>query len=851
MLNFTNKVHQILEKAMELAKNHENFDYPHLLSALSNEDLFIDLTSIKYNQIVSYAENELNKMKYIDSDISSGQKMPSSKIAQVLQYAMEKSMAYKDKFVSIEWLIFATLKFLPSKLSLDMKKIEEEIISFREGVKVDSSNHETKHKILEKYTIDFTKKAEEGKLDPVIGREDEIRRLIQITCRRTKNNPILIGDPGVGKTAIVEGLADRIVKKKVPDILKNNIVLCLDLPALLAGAKYRGEFEERLKEVIKAVEEKSNIILFIDEIHTLVGAGKTDGAMDAANIIKPALARGQLRCIGATTLDEYKKYIEKDGALDRRFQSLLVEEPSIQEAITILRGIKEKYEVFHGVQITDGALEYAVKLSNKYITERRLPDKAIDLLDEAASRIRMIMDSETELLSNKKKELMEMQMELNSIKKEVTFDAKNDQNNSKMIQKQSILEEKINNLKSEVDVLEKEWQQERESVAELRSLKKRLDQAKIDQEINFRDGNLERASELLYGVIPELVQKIKDSQDNMNIKFQEVVTEREIAMVLERWLGIASEKMLDENEINKIKNMESFFNSKVIDQVDAVNAICKVVKRSKMGLGLTSRPIGAFLCAGPTGVGKTELARTLTEFLFDDPKSMIRIDCSEYMEKHNVARLIGSPPGYVGYEEGGILTEAVRKRPYRIILFDEIEKAHPQVFDLLLQIFDDGRLTDGQGHLVDFKQTLILMTSNIGAEHLLSSPVGNIPEDIKSKVQQEIISMFKPELLNRLDDILFFNKLNPKALRDIVDLRFENIRKRCLEQNIYVDLDESAKNWLANEGYDQHYGARPLIRLMEKEVVDLITEGILYETIKKGDKLLIKYDEIKNCLIIS
>lgn len=837
MLNFTNKFARVLEKAVELASTNEQIEYEHILLATLDEDLFSYLVGELKKDIQSYAYSEAARLK---TSTKSAQRLPSPKVAAILRLAEEKSRAYKDEYVSLEWLIYAVLKNLPKKFGIDDLKIEEKIVNFREGAKVESADYETKHRILEKFTVDFTEKAEKGELDPIIGRESEIRRLITITCRRTKNNPILVGEPGVGKTAIIEGIAQRIVANDVPEILKNNKVLSLDMSSLLAGAKYRGEFEERLKEVIKAVENRKDIILFIDEIHTLVGAGKTDGAMDAANILKPALARGSLRCIGATTIDEYKKYIEKDAALERRFQPLAVDEPSVAEAITILRGIKDRYETHHGVRITNGAVEQAVKLSHKYIMDRKLPDKAIDLIDEAASRIRMIMDSEPEMLDAKKRQLMHMEMEYKALSKEESHDKNH------LLQ----LEKNIENLKEATKTIQKEWQEDKESVAGLRALKKSLEQAKIDKDRFQREGDLAKASEMLYGVIPELQRKVAEAEGLVHLKLvQEVVTEKEVAMVLEKWVGISSEKLLEKDDLEKIKNINYEIKKRVLDQEEVVDEVCRVVKRSRMGMSITTRPIGVFLCVGPTGVGKTELAKVLCEFLFDDRNAMLRIDCSEYMEMHNVARLIGSPPGYVGYDEGGVLTESVRKKPYRVILFDEIEKAHPQVYDILLQIFDDGRLTDGKGKTVDFKQTLIFMTSNIGAE-LLTESKNTLTKSLKEEMTIEIKKVFKPELLNRLDNILFFNRLSANSMDGIVDLRFKTVQERCAEQNIEIELAAEAKKWLSKNGYDPIYGARPLLRLIEQKVTDLVTDALIYGDIKKGDSIVVGVDPASNELVL-
>lgn len=831
MYNFTDKFAQTLEMANELAKHNDSIEAEHIGKALINDDIVDFLIGNKKFEIDTYLENKLENLPISSK---AGQKMPSLKASSLIQNAVAKSKAYADEYVSVEWLIYSFLETVAKQFNLNLSEIENKIMELREGKKVDSPNSEAKYKVLEKFTVDVTKNAREGKLDPVIGREAEIRRLIQIICRRTKNNPVLIGEPGVGKTAIVEGLARRIIEQDVPEILKNSVILSLDLGALLAGSKYRGDFEERLKELLTAIENKKNVILFIDEIHMLVGAGKTEGAMDAANMLKPALSRGQLHCIGATTTSEYTKYIEKDGALERRFQPVSVEEPSIEEAITILRGIKEKYELHHGVRITDKAVEYAVKLANKYITDRKLPDKAVDLVDEAASRIRMIMDSEPEVLDAKKRMLVNWKMEESALEKE-------ENHNTKYLEE---LKAKITELEGEIAVFQKQWQEDKEELAQLRALKKSLEQARMDKERFQREGDLSSAAALLYGKIPELEKAMVDKQNSMKSHLiKEVVTQQDIALVLERWLGIPSEKLLEGDDLEKLKNMEMILDSQVIGQHSAVHDITKVVRRSKMGMNLSSRPIGSFLCVGPTGVGKTELAKALSEFMFNDHRSFIRIDCSEFMEMHNVARLIGSPPGYVGYDEGGILTEAVRRKPYCVILFDEVEKAHPQVFDLFLQILDAGRLTDGKGRTVDFKQTLILMTSNLGAEHLMKSKSINVEDETKEAIMEEVQKMFRPEFLNRLDKIIFFNKLNPNIMETIVDLRFVDIQERAKEQGISISLTASARKWLAENGYHPNFGARPLIRLMEDNVTDLITDALITKDIKDGDAAIINLEK--------
>lgn len=837
MYNFTDKFTQALEVASQLAAQNDAIEVEHIGKALVRDDIFDFLAGNKKLEIANYLES---KLEQLPKSTKSGQKMPSAKASNLIQAAISKSKTYGDEYVSCEWLIYAFLDTVAKIFNINMHEIEQKIQELREGKKVDSASFESKYKVLEKFTLDITKKAREGKLDPVIGRDAEIRRLIQIICRRTKNNPVLIGDPGVGKTAIVEGLALRIVEGDVPEALKNCVILSLDMGSLLAGSKYRGDFEERLKELIEAVTNKKNVILFIDEIHTLVGAGKTDGAMDAANLLKPALARGELHCIGATTGSEYTKYIEKDGALERRFQPVNIDEPSVEEAITILRGIKEKYELHHGVRITDKAVEFAVKLAKKFIPDRKLPDKAVDLVDEAASRIRMVMDSEPEILDEKKRLLVSLKMEENALKKEEKQD-------TKYITE---LQSRIQTLEAEVNRYQKQWQEDKEEVAQLRSLTKMLEQARLDKERYQREGDLSNAAQLLYGRIPELEKAIAEKQNNMKPHLiREVVTQQDIAMVLERWLGIPSEKLMDTDDLEKLKNMEPLLNKQVVGQEDAVHIISKVVRRSRMGMNLSTRPLGSFLCVGPTGVGKTELAKALGEFLFNDNNSFLRIDCSEFMEMHNVARLIGSPPGYIGYEEGGILTEAVRKKPYSVILFDEVEKAHPQVFDIFLQILDAGRLTDGKGRTVDFKQTLILMTSNIGAEHLMKSRDVVLDESTKSAIMEEINKMFRPEFLNRLDKIIFFNKLNPAVMEHIVDLRFATIAERAKEQGITMQLTPDARKWLAVNGYHPNFGARPLIRLIEDNVTDLLTDAMIDRTVKEGSHVVI--DQAGEKLVIA
>lgn len=827
MNNFTNKVQELLENTIKLAQKNNLVEFEHLLfNILNEEDVFVFLERAKLLQIKEYASDEIKKFSIKTQKTESNF---SIKFSNTLQKAANKAKNFNDEFIALDVLFFVCISQVADKFRIDLEDLEKKILNLRGGKKVESENFENKNKALEKYTIDITKRAESGKLDPIIGRDAEIRRVIQIICRRTKNNPILLGDPGVGKTAIVEGLALRIISNEVPEILRKNKILSLDLPSLLAGSKYRGDFEERLKEIINELTSRNDVILFIDEIHTLVGAGKTDGALDAANILKPALARGEIKCIGATTFDEYRKYIEKDGALERRFQPLYVEEPKEQEALTILRGIKERYENHHGVRITNKALEYAIKLS-RYISDRKLPDKAIDLIDEAASRVRMVINSEPEILEEKKRRLINLKMEANALQKD---------NAEKEF---SALSDEIKILEDDIKADQIAWENDKQKLFSIRSLKNQLEQAKIEKEKFQREGDLAKASEILYGLIPELQKKIAQQEDNINSQFiKEVVTEKEIAEVLSKATGIPCEKLLEDDDLVKLKNMEHDLNLKIIGQQDVIKAVVKTIKRSKMGMSLATKPIGTFLSIGPTGVGKTELAKKISELLFNDENSFIRIDCSEYMEMHNVSRLIGSPPGYIGHDEGGVLTEAVRKKPYQVILFDEIEKAHPKIFDLFLQIFDAGRLTDGRGKIVDFKQTLIFLTSNIGANYLIESD--NIDENVKNNVLNEIKKVFKLEFINRLDEILFFNKLNESAIEKIVELRFESIKKRAMDLEIDVEISELAKKWLAKNGYDHIFGARHLIRLMENTVTDLITDALIDKKIKKNEKILI---DIKN-----
>lgn len=759
-----------------------------------------------------------------------GQPQITPDLVRVLDAAQTAAQKAGDDYVAQDRLLVAlAASDGPAARALrdagaPAQALDRAVTDMRKGRKVTSQAAESTFDALKKYARDVTELARNGKLDPVIGRDEEIRRTIQVLARRTKNNPVLIGEPGVGKTAIVEGLATRIINGDVPEALKNKKLLALDLGAMVAGAKYRGEFEERLKAVLQEIEAAAGeVVLFIDEMHTLVGAGKADGAMDASNLIKPELARGALHCIGATTLDEYRKHVEKDAALARRFQPVFVGEPSVEDTISILRGIKEKYELHHGVRITDGALVAAATLSNRYIADRFLPDKAIDLMDEAASRLRMQVDSKPEELDELDRRLLQLKIEREALRRE------EDAASRDRLEK---LEREISDLQERSDAMTTAWRNEKDRLQDSQKLKEKLDQARSEVEVAQRRGDLGRASELLYGVIPQLEQQIAAGQSGEGRLVNEAVTEEQIASVVSRWTGVPMERML-EGERSKLLRMEDELRHRVVGQEDALRAVSNAVRRARAGLQDPNRPIGSFLFLGPTGVGKTELTKALAGFLFDDEKALLRVDMSEFMEKHAVSRLIGAPPGYVGYDEGGVLTEAVRRRPYQVILFDEVEKAHEDVFNILLQVLDDGRLTDGQGRTVDFRNTIIVLTSNLGSEILAAQPDGEAAAMVQGQVMNIVRSHFRPEFLNRLDEVILFRRLQRVDMAAIVDIQLQRLRSLLADRKIMLSLDQAAQDWLAEEGYDPVYGARPLKRVIQRQLQNplagLLLEGAIHD----------------------
>ncbi len=843
---YTRAFGESIENASSLAVKNGNqqlTDFHVYASLISpeNEGITRDLlTSLDVNVDSLYAKI----IKKIDSfpkvsGSAEGQLYLDGKLAKILDRCVEVAKKMGDDFASSEIFTLTILESETSELSkilgtlgLNEKNVKKAIKEMRKGKKADSANAENNYDALAKYSIDLTQRATEGKLDPVIGRDEEIRRTMQVLSRRTKNNPVLIGDPGVGKTAIVEGLANRIVSGDVPENLKGKKLMSLDMGSLIAGASYRGEFEERLKSILKEVEDGAGeIILFIDELHTLVGAGKTDGAMDASNLLKPALARGELHCIGATTTEEYRLYIEKDAALARRFQPVQVGEPSVEDTIAILRGLKEKYEVHHGVKISDPAIIAAAKLSHRYISDRFLPDKAIDLIDEAASKLRMQVDSKPEKIDEFDRKIIKLKIEREALSKE-----KDDASKERI----SKLEGELNKLEEEAKKLTDAWEKEKSKLSNVQKIKERLEDSRNELEIAQRNGDLAKAGELTYGIIPSLEGKLKDLEDTATKSefISESVNEDDIAAVVGKWTGIPVSKLL-EGEKQKLLKMEDHLRDRVIGQEEALKAVSQAIRRSKAGLQDESRPLASFMFLGPTGVGKTELTKALAEFIFDDENSMIRIDMSEYMEKHSVARLIGAPPGYVGYEQGGELTEAVRRKPYQVILLDEVEKAHPDVFNVMLQVLDDGRLTDSQGRTVDFKNVIIVMTSNLGSHYIAElgddDPIGMA----EGKVMQEVKANFRPEFLNRIDDILLFNRLKRADMSAITKIQLKQLVKRLSSQDMIASFSDNAIEWLAEKGFDPAYGARPLKRVIQNELQNKLANEILNGTIKAGDKFTI------------
>ncbi|WP_419727876.1 ATP-dependent chaperone ClpB [Lichenicola sp.] len=836
---FTERSRGFLQAAQTIAlrEYHQKLTPEHLLKALLDDEEGAAAGLIRAAggdpQAARLAvEAELSRLPKVQG-AGAGHPQATPELVRALDGAQQDAQKAGDSFVAQDRLLVALAGTdQPAGRALvqagaPKHALERALAEIRKGRKVNSENAEAGFDALKKYARDVTEVARSGKLDPVIGRDEEIRRTIQVIARRTKNNPVLIGEPGVGKTAIVEGLALRIVNGDVPEALKGKRLLALDLGALVAGAKFRGEFEERLKAVLKEIETAAGeVILFIDEMHTLVGAGRADGAMDASNLLKPELARGTLHCIGATTLDEYRKYIEKDQALARRFQPVFVGEPTVADTISILRGIKEKYELHHGIRITDGALVAAATLSNRYITDRFLPDKAIDLMDEAASRLRMQVDSKPEALDELDRRLMQLKIEREALKRE---------DDSPSRDRLSKLEVEIADLQERSDAVTATWRSEKDQVNQTQKLKERLDQARSEVEVAQRRGDLGRASELMYGVIPALESEIAVKQDDGgdgSRLVNEAVNEEAIASVVSRWTGVPMERML-EGERSKLLRMEDKLRGRVVGQEEALKAVSDAVRRARAGLQDPNRPIGSFLFLGPTGVGKTELTKALAEFLFDDEKALLRIDMSEFMEKHAVSRLIGAPPGYVGYDEGGVLTEAVRRRPYQVILFDEVEKAHEDIFNVLLQVLDDGRLTDGQGRTVDFRNTIIVLTSNLGSDLLAGQAEGETTALVQAQVMRVVREHFRPEFLNRLDEVILFSRLQMSDMARIVDIQLVRLRSLLADRKISLQLDQLAQDWLANEGYDPIYGARPLKRVIQRSLqnplASLILEGGLHD----------------------